>query len=92
MGLDKAKRYMAHRKALLVAAEIAKKAGGGTKHSTAFGVDIGPSAVGVLTIETRPANKAGALFNSVARITDAKNTLQHSSILPGPGCSALLLL
>jgi len=61
MSLDKAQRYMAQRKAILLAAEIAKQARGGgpnmVHHGTAL--DSGPNAVGVLTIETRPADKVG---------------------------------
>lgn len=64
MGLDKAQRYMAQRKAVLLAAEIAKRAGGAAAaarmtHHSMLGLDVGPRAVGVLTIETRPADKAG---------------------------------
>lgn len=60
MGLDKAQRYMAQRKAVLLAAKIAKQARGANMiHHSALGLDVGPRAVGVLTIEMRPANKAG---------------------------------
>jgi len=60
MGLDKAQRYMAQRKAILLAAEIAKQARpSGSVHHGTLGLDTGPHAVGVLTIETRPAGKAG---------------------------------
>jgi hypothetical protein len=58
MGLDKAQRYMAQRKAILLAAKIAKQARGSVHHST-LGLDVGPSAVGVLTVEMRPADKVG---------------------------------
>jgi len=76
MGLDKARRLVAQRKAILLAAKIAKsvRAGvnhsnpagsqagglvtppGGSTHSTAMGLDQGPKAIGVLTIETRPVD------------------------------------
>jgi hypothetical protein len=74
MGLDKARRLIAQRKAILLAAQIAKRArtghvapmgphlptgvappAGMAIHSVAAGLDRAPSAVGVLTIETRPA-------------------------------------
>jgi len=66
MALDKAHRLIAQRKAVLLAAKFAKQARaaqnypagqlppGSSIHSTS-GADAGPNAVGVLTVETRPA-------------------------------------
>jgi len=59
MALEKARRFMANRQALLLAAKIAKQANPALGIHQSSMLDVGPKAVGVLTIEMRPADKAG---------------------------------